>query len=60
MKMKTVLLVEDDSTLRMVSVDECAITEGLDMEGDDHIVKPFRLPVLLSRIRAVLRRYAED
>jgi DNA-binding response OmpR family regulator len=38
--------------------DEGDITKGLDMGGDDYIVKPFRLPVLLSRIRAVLRRYA--
>jgi DNA-binding response OmpR family regulator len=37
--------------------DERDITKGLDMGGDDYIVKPFRLPVLLSRIRAVLRRY---
>jgi DNA-binding response OmpR family regulator len=40
--------------------DERDITRGLDMGGDDYIIKPFRLPVLLSRIRAVLRRYAES
>jgi DNA-binding response OmpR family regulator len=36
--------------------DEADIVRGLDMGGDDYITKPFRLPVLLSRIRAVLRR----
>lgn len=36
--------------------DERDIVRGLDMGGDDYITKPFRLPVLLSRIRAVLRR----
>lgn len=36
--------------------DEADIVKGLDMGGDDYITKPFRLPVLLSRIRAVLRR----
>ncbi|MDR2888440.1 MAG: response regulator transcription factor [Lachnospiraceae bacterium] len=39
--------------------DERDITKGLDMGGDDYIIKPFRLPVLLSRIRAVLRRYSQ-
>ena len=36
--------------------DEADIVKGLDMGGDDYITKPFRLPVLLSRIRAALRR----
>lgn len=36
--------------------DEADIVRGLDIGGDDYITKPFRLPVLLSRIRAVLRR----
>jgi DNA-binding response OmpR family regulator len=36
--------------------DEADIVKGLDMGGDDYITKPFRLPVLLSRIKAVLRR----
>lgn len=30
--------------------------EGLDLGADDYIVKPFSYPVLLSRLRAVLRR----
>lgn len=37
---------------------EADIVKGLDMGGDDYITKPFRLPVLLSRIRAVMRRNA--
>jgi DNA-binding response OmpR family regulator len=36
--------------------DESDIVKGLDMGGDDYITKPFRLPVLLSRVKAVLRR----
>ncbi|MNC50209.1 Sensory transduction protein regX3 [compost metagenome] len=34
------------------------IVQGLDMGADDYITKPFQLAVLLSRIRAVLRRSA--
>jgi DNA-binding response OmpR family regulator len=30
--------------------------EGLDTGADDYLVKPFRYPVLLARIRALLRR----
>ena len=30
--------------------------EGLDTGADDYVTKPFRYPVLLSRIRAVIRR----
>ena len=36
--------------------DEADIVRGLDMGGDDYITKPFRLSVLISRVRAVLRR----
>lgn len=32
------------------------VTRGLDMGGDDYLVKPFELPELLARIRAHLRR----
>ena len=35
------------------------ITRGLDMGADDYITKPFSIPVLESRIRAVLRRAAK-
>jgi DNA-binding response OmpR family regulator len=31
-------------------------TEGLDTGADDYMVKPFQYPVLLARLRALLRR----
>jgi DNA-binding response OmpR family regulator len=33
--------------------------EGLDTGADDYLVKPFSFPVLLARLRALLRRAAE-
>ena len=33
--------------------------EGLDLGGDDYLTKPFHLPELLSRVRALLRRVSE-
>ncbi len=36
--------------------DEGDIIKGLDMGADDYVTKPFRTGVLMSRIRAVLRR----
>jgi DNA-binding response OmpR family regulator len=33
--------------------------EGLDTGADDYLVKPFSFPVLLARLRALLRRSAE-
>jgi two-component system phosphate regulon response regulator PhoB len=39
--------------------DESDIVRGLEMGADDYITKPFNLPVLLARIRAVLRRRDE-
>ena len=36
--------------------DEADIMRGLDMGADDYVTKPFKPGVLLSRIRAVLRR----
>lgn len=33
--------------------------EGLDLGGDDYLTKPFQLPELLSRVRALLRRVSE-
>lgn len=38
------------------SDEETSIIMGLDMGGDDYIVKPFKLGVLMSRINALLRR----
>ena len=36
--------------------DEADIIRGLDMGADDYVTKPFKAGVLMSRIRAVLRR----
>lgn len=36
--------------------EETDIIMGLDMGGDDYIIKPFKLAVLMSRINALLRR----
>jgi DNA-binding response OmpR family regulator len=32
------------------------VVSGLDLGADDYIVKPFELPILLARLRAVMRR----
>lgn len=37
--------------------EEMDVVRGLDAGGDDYVTKPFRLQELLSRIRALLRRY---
>ena len=34
----------------------CDRVQGLDMGADDYMVKPFELPELLARLRALLRR----
>lgn len=39
------------------SDEELNIVMGLDMGGDDYITKPFKLNELISRIKALLRRY---
>lgn len=36
--------------------EETDIVMGLDIGGDDYITKPFKLSVLMSRIKAILRR----
>ncbi len=38
------------------SDEETSIIMGLDIGGDDYITKPFKLGVLVSRMRALLRR----
>ena len=38
------------------SDEEINIIRGLDSGGDDYITKPYSVPVLLARIKAVLRR----
>ena len=40
------------------SGDEYSVVAGLDMGADDYISKPFRPRELVSRIKSVLRRYA--
>ncbi|MCQ2490079.1 MAG: response regulator transcription factor [Ruminococcus sp.] len=54
---KAVRQSSDIPIIFITSYDEEAdILRGLDLGGDDYITKPFRLKVLLSRVRAVLRR----
>ena len=38
--------------------DEALIVESLDLGADDYVVKPFKIPELMARVRAVLRRKA--
>lgn len=40
--------------------DELSIVMGLDGGGDDYVTKPFPLKVLISRIKAQLRRSSKD
>lgn len=40
--------------------DEVNVVMGLDLGGDDYVIKPFRIKELLSRIKSVLRRYQKD
>jgi len=44
-------------TARGKEVDKIA---GLDYGADDYVTKPFSIPELMARIRAVLRRYQDD
>ena len=44
-------------TARGKEVDKVA---GLDFGADDYVTKPFSIPELMARIRAVLRRYQND
>ena len=44
-------------TSRSSSLDE---VRALSLGGDDYITKPYSVPVLLARIRAVLRRSSDD
>lgn len=38
------------------SDEETSVIMGLDIGGDDYIIKPFKLSILISRINALLRR----
>ncbi len=40
--------------------EEVNIVMGLDIGGDDYITKPFSIRELISRVRAVLRRYSKE
>jgi DNA-binding response OmpR family regulator len=40
--------------------EEVNVVMGLDLGGDDYIIKPFRVKELISRINAVLRRYSNE
>jgi DNA-binding response OmpR family regulator len=51
---KTVLPVVLMSGVRVGDKDQVA---GFELGADDFVLKPFSLPVLLARLRAVLRRY---
>lgn len=42
------------------SDEEANVVMGLDMGGDDYISKPVRIGELISRIKAVLRRYEKN
>lgn len=53
-------IIRENSDIPIIFItsydEEADILRGLDIGGDDYITKPFRLKVLLSRVRAVLRR----
>ena len=40
--------------------EELDVVRGLDAGGNDYVTKPFRMQVLLSRIRALLRRSQKE
>lgn len=52
--------IREHSTVPIIFITACGeeldIIMGLDLGGDDYIVKPFKVRELISRIRAVLRR----
>lgn len=54
--------VRSNSSIPVIFITACGeeldIIMGLDLGGDDYIVKPFKVRELISRIRAVLRRNA--
>lgn len=57
-------IIRENSDIPIIFItsydEEADILRGLDLGGDDYITKPFRLKVLLSRVRAVLRRCAVE
>lgn len=64
--MAVVERIRNDSTLKHIPIifltargDEKTEVEGLDKGGDDYITKPISTAKLISRIKAVLRRFEE-
>lgn len=64
--LEAVEIIRDDDELNHIPVifltargDEKSEVEGLDKGGDDYITKPISTTKLISRIRAVLRRFEE-
>ena len=64
--MEVVERMRDDSDLKRIPIifltargDEKTEVEGLDKGGDDYITKPISTTKLISRIKAVLRRFEE-
>lgn len=56
-------MVKQDSTLKTIPIimvtargEESDIVKGLEIGADDYIAKPFSTKILLSRVKAVLRR----
>lgn len=57
-------IIKADSEVKRIPIimitartQERDIVKGLDLGADDYITKPFSIPILLSRVRSVLRRY---
>lgn len=40
--------------------DEQTIVDSFQLGSEDYITKPFRLPILLARVQAIIKRYALD
>ena len=65
--LEVIALMRDDANLREIPVifltarsDEKTEVKGLDRGADDFLTKPISTTKLVSRIKAVLRRYAEE
>lgn len=56
--LKAARQADRSSAILIITARDCleSVVNGLDLGADDYIVKPFALPALLARMRAVLRR----
>jgi two-component system alkaline phosphatase synthesis response regulator PhoP len=54
------LKLETAVIMLTAKAEEVDKVRGLDLGADDYVTKPFGLPELLARVRAVLRRRAKD